>query len=293
MNDTTLSEWLRLREAADAKSRSAALADAITAALPQDRSVSVLDLGTGTGSNFRYLVERLPPQQRWLVVDRSEILLRDLELRSRAWALARGYRVDRSTHTGTMFTLAGARVNCRVTVQARNLSQLDDLSIFDGRDLVTASALLDLVSEEWLRTLAQRCRHVGAAVLISITYDGRFSCQPEEPEDEMIRNAMNLHQRRDKGLGGPAQGPDAAGCAERCFAEVGYRVMSDTTDWVLGADASAMQRVLVDGWAQAAMEVIPGHSAAIASWLARRLAHIEAGRSGLTVGHRDLAAWPG
>lgn len=292
MNDTALSEWLGLREAADARSRSAALADAITAALPKERAISVLDLGTGTGSNFRYLVERLPPQQQWLVIDRSETLLRDLQRRSRSWALERGYRVDAVPDTGTMFMIAGERMNCRVTMQARNLSHLDDHSIFDGRDLVTASALLDLVSEEWLRTLAQRCRQAGAAVLISISYDGRFTCQPAEPEDEMIRTAMNLHQRRDKGLGGPAQGPDAARCAERCFAEVGYRVASDTTDWVLGAEAAAMQRVLVDGWAQAAMEAMPDHSDAIASWRARRLAHIEAERSHLIVGHRDLAAWP-
>jgi SAM-dependent methyltransferase len=291
MNDTTLSEWLGLREAADARSRSAGLVEAITSALPKDRVISVLDLGTGTGSNFRYLVERLPPQQRWLAIDRSDTLLRDLESRSRAWALERGYRVDASPPPGALFVLAGERVNCCVTVQARNLNQLDDHSIFDGRDLVTASALLDLVSEEWLRTLAQRCRQAGAAVLISITYDGRFTCHPQEPEDEMIRRAMNLHQRRDKGLGGPAQGPHAARSAEQCFAEVGYHVMSDTTDWVLGAEAS-MQRVLVEGWAQAALDVMPAQTGAIRSWQARRLAHIEAGRSRLVVGHRDLAAWP-
>ena len=27
------------------------------------------------------------------------------------------------------------------------------------------------------------------------------------------------------------------------------------------------------------------------SWLARRLAHVDAGRSHVTVGHEDLAAW--
>jgi spermidine synthase len=31
--------------------------------------VRVLDLGTGTGSNLRYLLEHLPRLQQWTVVD--------------------------------------------------------------------------------------------------------------------------------------------------------------------------------------------------------------------------------
>ena len=37
--------------------------------------------------------------------------------------------------------------------------------------------------------------------------------------------------------------------------------------------------------------VAPDLSSAIASWKARRLAHVAAGRSRLFVGHEDLAAW--
>ena len=41
-----------------------------------------------------------------------------------------------------------------------------------GRDLVTASALLDLVSEHWLHALAGRCRDAATAVLFALTYNG-------------------------------------------------------------------------------------------------------------------------
>ena len=40
------------------------------------------------------------------------------------------------------------------------------------------------------------------------------------------------------------------------------------------------------------MEIAPQQSALVHDWLARRLAHVDAGRSHLTVGHEDLAAWP-
>ena len=97
-----------------------------------------------------------------------------------------------------------------------NLERLD-AEIFEGRNLVTASALLDLVSESWLRLLAARCREAGATALFTLTYDGRSSCDPVEPEDELVRELMNLHQKTDKGLGGPADGPDAWAVAERAF----------------------------------------------------------------------------
>ena len=61
-----------------------------------------------------------------------------------------------------------------VETRCLELSTLDDREIFDGRALVTASALLDLVSEEWLRVLAVRCAESGAAVLFALSYDGRI-----------------------------------------------------------------------------------------------------------------------
>ena len=73
--------------------------------------------------------------------------------------------------------------------------------MFSGRALVTASALLDLVSEEWLRSLAARCRESGAALLFALSYDGRIQCSPDEPEDAAIRELVNQHQRTDKGFG--------------------------------------------------------------------------------------------
>ena len=297
MDDHALSVWLRLREQADWKARSVALTQAILTTLPRDRPVRVLDLATGAGSNLRYLAPHLPAPQRWLLTDRSALLLSDAEARTRVWAVARGYAVRPASHQGvsgaeaSAFSLAGPDLDCVVHVRAQELGSLDDPSLFAERDLVTASALLDLVSETWLRTLASRCRAVGAAALFTITYDGRFSCVPVEPEDEVVRGLMNVHQRRDKGLGGPAEGPDAASCAARCFADEGYDVRSEASDWVLGPDDAEMQRTLIDGWAQAASEVSPGDAPTIMSWRARRLAHVNAGVSHVVVGHRDVAAW--
>lgn len=263
--DEPLLQWLRLREAADARARAEMLTRRIVDALPSLGPLHVLDLATGAGSNVRYLAPRLPRPQRWLVVDRSAELLADLR--------------ERTMH-----------LDIEIETRQMDLRSLDP-ALFAKRHLVTASALLDLVSESWLRSLAQHCRAVGASALFTITYNGRSSCDPAEPEDDWVRGLLNRHQKRDKGLGGPAKGPDAPACAERCFADAGYRVDRQPSDWRLGPDEADMQRMLIDGWAAAAVEMAPERASAIARWRARRLAHVDAGRSQILVGHDDLAAW--
>ncbi len=286
--DEALAQWLALREAADAAARSASLTHLVADAIAAHDPVLVLDLATGTGSNLRYLVDRLPGNQRWLVVDRSSTLLTEMPARTASWGAAHGYDVTRDE---TGFVVRGERLDCGIETRQLDLEALDAMEIFAGRHLVTASALLDLVSERWLRSLASRCRAVGATVLFTITYNGRSTCSPVEPEDHMVLDLFNRHQRTDKGLGGPAAGPDAVTCAARCFAEAGYRVRMEPSDWTLGSGDLELQRQLIQGWAEAATEISPAATPAIADWRVRRLQHVAAGRSRIVVGHEDLAAW--
>ncbi len=289
--DSALAPWLALREAVDAASRSTSLTRAVAEAISTKNPLRVLDLATGTGSNLRYLMDRLPGDQRWLVVDQSSTLLEELLERTASWGTGRGYRFTREAMG---CTITSDRQHCRVETLPLDLGRLDTVDageIFAGRHLVTASALLDLVSEQWLRSVAARCREVGAAALFTITYSGRSSCTPMEPEDGMILDLFNRHQRTDKGLGGPAAGPDATAYGVRCFEEVGYQVGIESSDWTLRSDQAELQRQLITGWATAATEVAPGEASAIERWRARRIKHVDVGISHVVVGHYDLAAW--
>lgn len=258
-------EWLTLREPADHAARSLTLAQAVFGALPSDLPLRILDLAAGTGSNFRYLTPgpcaRREPGAYWLLVDHDPDLL--------------------------------ARVPPSPDVETRclDLSTLDDPTIFDGRSLVTASALLDLVSEEWLRALAARCAAGGAAVLFALSYDGRIVCSPEDPDDASVVALVNEHQRTDKSFG-PALGPDATDAAARCFKAVGYRMEQAASDWLLTPESRALQDQLIEGWAQAATEMSPVRARVIDAWRDRRLAHVAAGWSEIVVGHQDFAGWP-
>ena len=286
--DDALAQWLALRESIDAAARSTSLTRAIAEAVAAADPVNVLDLATGTGSNLRYLIDRLPGRQCWLVVDRSPTLLAHVPDRTASWGAARGYEVKQDAGG---YAITGGQLDCRVETRQVDLGSFEAGEIFSGRHLVTASALLDLVSEDWLRSLAEHCRRVGAAALFTITYNGFSSCSPVDPEDDRILAHFNRHQHTDKGLGGPAAGPDASDCAVRCFVEAGYRVWSEPSDWQLGPGDLELQRQLIEGWADAATEIAPEDASIIARWRTRRLEYVEAGRSHVIVGHHDLAAW--
>jgi hypothetical protein len=256
-------------------------------ALPSGVELQLLDLGTGAGSNIRYLAERLPGPQRWLAVDGSADLLAELRRRMAEWAVKRDYE---SRADGDSVVVRGPGIACRIETRQMDLGHFDDPGIFEGRHLVTASALLDLVSSAWLRSLAAHCARVRAAALFAITYDGRTTSLPPEPEDDEVLTLFNRHQLTDKGLGGAASGPGAAAAAAQAFADAGYTVMRERSDWNIDPSACEFQQMLVDGWARAASEIAPDRAGAIAGWRKRRMAHIAAGTSRIVVGHEDLAA---
>jgi hypothetical protein len=281
-------DWLTLREPADCAARSARLTREVAAVLDQRRSLAALDLAAGTGANVRYLTDHLDGVQHWLLADHDQMLLAHVPERMSTWALARGGEIV--FKRGQLRFERGGDAEFTFATRFADLRALDDPAIFDGRALVAASALLDLVSDPWLRALAARCRHVEAVVLFALTYDGRIRCSPSEPEDEMIRELVNQHQRTEKGFG-HALGPGAVAAAERCFAALGYTVRREPSDWRLGAGTADLQRQLIDGWAEAASAMASDDGSSIERWRTRRLEHVDHERSQLIVGHEDLAAW--
>jgi len=284
-------DWLLLREPFDAAARAATLVAKLcrrlasgTTAAPQQ----VVDLGCGTGANLRYLAPRLGGVQHWRLVDHDEQLLEAAIETTSDWAQALGADVLRQ---GAELTILATDFACRVRCEQRDLATppLTDIVLPPGA-LVTASALLDLVSSDWLHALASWCHGAGAAVCFALCYDGRTLCKPAEPEDGEALELFNRHQLGDKGFGA-ALGPGAAAAARRVFAARGYHTRDLPSDWQIGPQDRALQRALLDGWLGAALEIAPERERVLADWHDRRCAHVDAGRSQLRVGHVDLIGW--
>jgi hypothetical protein len=281
-------DWLALREPFDAAARAARLvADLKRHVAPSTEKapLEVVDLGAGAGSNLRYLAPLLGGVQRWRLVDHDALLLDAAIATTDAWAIARGAETRRN---GSRLEIRAAGFACDVACERVDLKRPAIDLPPDG--LVTAAALLDLVSHAWLEALARRCRAARAAVLLALTYDGRTTAKPAEPEDPVVLGMFNRHQLFDKGFG-PALGMSAPGAAEAAFEAHRYELRVATSDWVVSPKDQELQLALLDGWLGAALEIAPESRLALTSWHMRRRAHVLGGRSELRVGHVDLAGW--
>ncbi len=282
-------DWLGLREPFDAAARSASLVAELRGRIARGTNAApldVVDLGAGAGSNLRYLAPLIGGAQRWRLADHDAGLLDAALDATRTWAARRG---DQIAQTGAALEVRGAAFACEVRCENVNLDDLAAVQFPNG-GLVTAAALLDLVSHDWLDALARRCRAARAAVSLALTYDGRTIATPGEPEDAAVLAMFNRHQLFDKGFG-PALGMRAAGAAEAAFEAQGYELRVATSDWVIGPAEHSMQLALLDGWLGAALEIAPESRMALGSWHERRRDHVLAGRSELRVGHVDLVGW--
>jgi len=239
--------WLALREPADAAARAVDLVRELPA---RDRWV-IHDLACGTGSMGRWLAPLLAGPQHWVLHDRDAKLLE----------------------------VAAANPPAGATVEVRqsDITRLDadDLA---GASLVTASALLDLLTEEELAALVSLCAVCPTLLTLSVT--GNVRLTPPDPLDARVADAFDDHQRR-----GGLLGPDGVARAADRFRALGADVHVRPSPWRLGAEHAGLTAEWLEGWLDAAREQDPELVDETRAYSERRL-------TAVTVGHADLLALP-
>jgi hypothetical protein len=263
------SNWLDLREAVDAAARSPELVGQLVDRAPAGSWV-IHDLACGSGAMGRWLAPFLSGPQRWVLHDRDEDLL----------ALA-AVDVPGAAADGT-----GVAVETCVS----DVTQLvpDD---FEGATLVTASALLDLLTWDELTALIRACIGAGCPALFALSVTGRVQLLPADPLDTRVAAAFDAHQRRHTPRG-RLLGPDAGVAAVASFRRLGAEVVVRPSAWRLGATESDLAIEWLAGWVDAACEQEPALAPDADLYRRRRLREAEAGSLAVTVGHVDLLVLP-
>jgi hypothetical protein len=164
----------------------------------------------------------------------------------------------------------------------------DDL---DGARLVTASALLDLLTRDELDGLLDVCLAPGCPLLLTLSVVGRVELAPADPLDARVAAAFDAHQRRVTGRG-RLLGPDAVAAAVEALSAAGRPVLVRRSAWRLGDAEAGLAAAWVRGWIAAAREQEPALADEAAAYARGRLAAAQAGRLAVTVGHTDLLALP-
>lgn len=270
-------EWLALREPVDHRSRDAGLAQRAAAHLSGNSEPRIVDLGCGTGSNLRAFAPQLGPRQSWTLVDYDARLLAAARDRLVEWA-------DSTTESRIGVILHKGTSEIAVRFRQADLVRDLDAALGEAPDLVTASALFDLCSAEFIARFSAAVAARKAAFYTVLTYDGVQTWSPAHPADEAMRAAFIAHQKTDKGFGISA-GPDAPAILAAAFREAGFTVEEADTPWRLGAADSSLIADLATGFAGAVAETGRLDAATLDDWRAVQ-------RSEAVVGHTDTLALP-
>ena len=148
---------------------------AVVAALAHKGSIDVLDLACGTGSTLRAVAPQLKSKQRWRLIDH------DVALLAHAAAMPLPREVT-------------------VTTVPIDLNGNLEAAFNDAIDLVTTSALLDLVSEAWLDELAREAARRAAPVYAALSYDGLVEISPVHSMDATDRCGRQLASTPRQGI---------------------------------------------------------------------------------------------
>jgi trans-aconitate methyltransferase len=264
------SEWLALREPADAAARARELAERLAHQLPASGGWVIHDLGCGTGSMGRWLAPLLPGPQHWVLHDRDPDLL----------------EVAVAEHPGA--AADGAPIT--VEVKRSDVARLRPGDVA-GATLITASALLDLLTVDELAALIALFAGAGCPVLLTLSVVGRVELSPADPLDGRVAAAFDAHQRRTTERG-RLLGPDAVTRVVEELGRLGVEVHVRPSPWRLGTTQAELTAEWFTGWVGAACEQQAELAVETEAYTRQRLAKARAGQLDVTVDHADLLALP-
>lgn len=271
------SAWLSLREAADHRSRDSALGETLSGRFALRDSVTITDIGCGTGSNLRATAALLPTKQNWTLVDYDPALLSAAREELSNWA-------DEARTEGEHLQLIKGPARLSVCFRKADLAADLEKCLGPPCDLITAAALFDLASEAFIRRFAQAVAARNAVFYTVLTYNGRCSWQPRHPADNTVTAAFHRHQMTDKGFGVSA-GPTAPLHLSDQFKLAGYSVQEADSPWRLASGDEALLTELQAGHRTAVAETGAVDHSTLQSWASRKL-------TGAIIGHTDTLATP-
>jgi hypothetical protein len=261
-------DWLAARVAADDAARAATVSTLlpelntylIEAAGPGS-TVQIIDLGAGTGANQRWLAPRLPIRQRWLHLDHNPVISRSLPLPAETEI------VDESVEAlGQLLTRASG-----------------------GRQLVTCSALLDVLTTEQVEAVCRAVIDNRVPAFFSLTVTGGLRLSPTDPHDQLLLAAFNDHQRRAGGAG-----PEATTLTVNLLRAAEFAVTTQKTPWRLTAESGiAFVDQMLEERLAAAVAQDPALAGTAAAWLELRRAQLSAGLLQIELDHCDILGLPG
>ena len=200
--------WLFQREKIDNLSKNISIINKINRVLKNYDEIRIIDLGTGTGSNFRYLSKKIKfKNQFWTLMDLSKSSLN---------------QAKKNIVTNNKIK----KIILKHDDIIKNIQQHN----FEDYDLVTGSAFLDIMPFDWFKKFYIKNKNT-KLVYFSINYDGYIKFYPKHNLDRDILQLFNNDQKSKKNNKTRAVGPDCSNIINRCFSKT-HKCYLFKSNWI-------------------------------------------------------------
>jgi len=216
------------------------------------KSMTIVDLCSGTGSNCLYFFEKFPIQQKWIFIETQENISKYALKRISNAANEKGYAIEKK---GEKLTLTKEERTITIEYITASFLDLVDVVNLDEVDLVMASAAFDLISFPQFVKFGSVLLEKKLPLLTTLNY-AEMNFDSDDPTDIFCIEKYESYMNRPQDFG-KAMGKKCPRILVDFFQKQEAKVEVGSSIWRLeGAPAKAMNVHLLNFMEAAAKQMI-------------------------------------
>ena len=220
-------EWLNLRYKIDAASRSSKIESLFLNGLNSQHR-TIVDLGAGTGSNFRYYHEKLPAtHQHWYLIDRGHDLLEETLINLEKGGMKLDHREGNTIH------LSKEEKSYCLELTIADIFSKEVDPFLKKANIIVSNAFFDLASKPQLQTFFKKI-NPQQRFIATINYVG-MSFAPSSGDDLQWIEKYEQHMQRTRPEG-QSSGPHCMRHMKEILQNLSINFQHHESHWELMPD---------------------------------------------------------
>lgn len=278
-------DWLAERYHFDAAARNPTIEQKFLHSLPVQDTVSLVDVGAGSGANCRYLMEKIEANQRWILIEQhpdfSKASLRILQ------QYARHQEYETFLQHGLLIIKMPTKI-VQVKAQCGSLLEIDRLVNLSDTDAVVANAVFDLFTNTQFDAFISTIARYQLIFLSTLNYEN-MCFSPNTPQDEKIVGLYHTHMLRPQTVG-MAMGPACVPQMMETLQKQRYTVSAGNSVWQIHSKHEKMMGFLLNFMESSITELprTPEDILLLKQWKKQKE---EASDLTLTIEHQDILGY--
>ena len=287
-NDPVL--WLSYRFACDVQARNKDIERKFLHFFDHIQQLHIVDVGAGTGANFRYYFDKIKQDQEWTFLEKDPHMIQSCHHCLEKFATDQNLQLEQTQDHA--FTLTGNGKKARITMQQTDINKLEQEVDLDKTDVVTGNAFFDLVTYDHFDAFLNKLEKHDVCLMATLNYY-ETSFLPFSERDAQFLRMYHMHMKRPQRFG-IAMGPDCSEEMLDLLAQHHMVIEQDGSQWHIGRNNTVMHHYMLQFIENAIHELnlVPDEQEAFLNWMNEKKKFCHDRSLEIYVDHSDIFAYP-